>query len=779
MREKILFNDGWKFHCGDLPARNTVMKGPDYMGAKTERMMIGPASCYYIDNSDSFELGNTSPDLWLDVNLPHDYIIEQTPSKENPQALGYFKYENAWYRKHFSLDESDKNKRITLYFEGVATNATVYLNGCLMKHNFCGYTPFEVDITDNVYFDRENILAVYADSSSHEGWWYQGGGIYRNVWLVKTAEIAVDLWGVYVNPQKTDGENWNVNIETTVLNCAYDNADFTLYSALCTSDNIEIVHTEDNYSIEYKSKMTANQMLNIKNPLIWDTDTPNMYKIVTKIFSNGTFIDQTETKFGFRTFKFDCEKGFILNGRQVKLKGVCSHQDYGLTGKAVPDNVYRYRVEMIKEMGANAYRTSHYPHAEATMDALDENGILVMDETRWYDSTDEGISQLETLIKRDRNRPSVILWSVGNEEPKHLTEQGRRIAKTMIAAVRKLDKSRPVTTAISNDPLDATVLDLVDVIGINYNLQHYESLHKAHPDKPFVVTECCATGTTRGHYFDDNVERSFASAYDKDTNKWFLGREKTWKYVAERDWIAGSFQWIAFEHRGECVWPRLCSISGAVDMYLQKKDAFYQNKSHWSSEPMVHILPHWNFSGLEGEMIKVWVYTNCDEAELMLNGKSLGAKKIEKYGHGEWNVPYEKGEIRAIGRINGKVASEEKIETTGKPVKLKLTLDNKIEYANGRDLALLTCVCVDENGREVPDAEAFVKFSANRLGSVAGTGSDISDHIPPSCPDRKMRAGKCSAAVRVGNDEGILKVYAFSENLDTAVIDIPLKKVKN
>ena len=220
MREKILFNDGWKFHCGDLPARNTVMKGPDYMGAKTERMMIGPASCYYSDNSDSFELGNTSPDLWLDVNLPHDYIIEQTPSKENPQALGYFKYENAWYRKHFSLDESDKNKRITLYFEGVATNATVYLNGCLMKHNFCGYTPFEVDITDNVYFDRENILAVYTDSSSHEGWWYQGGGIYRNVWLVKTAEIAVDLWGVYVNPQKTDGENWNVNIETTVVKCA-------------------------------------------------------------------------------------------------------------------------------------------------------------------------------------------------------------------------------------------------------------------------------------------------------------------------------------------------------------------------------------------------------------------------------------------------------------------------------------------------------------------------------------------------------------------------------
>lgn len=776
MREKTLFNDNWKFHKGDFTKQNTICKGPDYIGAKTERMVLGPAAYNYSDNSDSYEPCDICPDNWETVNLPHDYIIEQVPNQSNPQALGYFNYENGWYRKHFTLEEADRNKRITLYFEGVATNAAVYLNGCLMKHNFCGYTPFEVDITDNVFFDKENIVAVYANADSHEGWWYQGGGIYRNVWLIKTADVAVDLWGVYVSPVKCEGDCWRVDIETTVLNSSFCDADISVQSVLLSTDGLkEIAGTESTVSVFRKDKALIHQSISANNPSLWDIESPNMYKIVTKIFKSGEQTDETETSFGFRTFEFDCDKGFILNGRQVKLKGVCSHQDYGLTGKAVPDNVYKYRIEMIKDMGANAYRTSHYPHSEATMEALDENGILVMDETRWYDSSDEGTEQLETLIKRDRNHPSVILWSVGNEEPKHITEQGRRIAQTMIAAVKRLDPIRPVTTAVSYNPLEATVYDLVDVIGVNYNLQHYEELHKRYPDKPFVITECCATGTTRGFYLDDNTERSFASAYDKDANNWFLGRERTWKYISEHEWISGGFQWIAFEHRGECIWPRLCSLSGAIDMYLQKKDAFYQNKSHWTKEPMVHILPHWNHNGLEGESIKVWVYTNCEDVELFLNGKSLGSEKIERIGHGEWIVPYENGTLKAIGKNNGKAAAEESVETTGKAVALRLSLDNKIQYANGRDFALLTCVCIDEKGREVPDAEAYIKFYTNKLGAVAGTGSDISDHIPPKYPNRKMRAGKCSVAVRVGNEPGILKVYAFSENLGAAVISIPLE----
>ena len=536
MREKILFDKGWKFHRGDLCMRNTVMKGPDYMGSKTERMLIGAAAYDYKDESDSYDPSKMSGDLWENVSLPHDYVIEQTPSPEYPQALGYLKYENAWYRKHFTLDKEDADKRITLYFEGVATNATVYLNGCLMKHNFCGYTPFEVDITDIAYFDKENVLAVYTDSSTHEGWWYQGGGIYRHVWLIKTNPVAVDLWGVYINPVKAE-DKWNVNVETTVINSSMKNENICIRSIILDSSGCMIAQTSTDMTANFKDKTVAAQCIDVKEPKLWDTDAPNLYTLVTRIYKTdtGELIDETEDTFGFRTFRFDSEKGFILNDRQIKLKGVCSHQDFGITGKAVPDNIYEYRIDLIKEMGANAYRTSHYPHAEATMDALDKKGILVMDETRWYESTDEGISQLETLIKRDRNHPSVILWSIGNEEPKHVTEQGRRIAENMITAARRLDSSRPITTAVSNDPINSTVLDLVDVIGVNYNLNQYDDIHRLYPDKPFVSTECCATATTRGSYLDPSA---FTSSYDIDVNAWFLGREKTWKFMCDREWVS-------------------------------------------------------------------------------------------------------------------------------------------------------------------------------------------------------------------------------------------------
>lgn len=333
-----------------------------------------------------------------------------------------------------------------------------------------------------------------------------------------------------------------------------------------------------------------------------------------------------------------------MNDRYVKIKGVCSHQDFGLTGIAVPDNVQRYKIEMIKEMGANGFRTSHYPHGEATMDALDELGFVVMAETRWFESTEEGKAQLKMLMKRDRNRPSVFFWSVGNEEPHHTTEVGRQICRNLVSFAKKLDDTRPVMTA-TDVPHIATVNDETDIIGINYSLGKYDEVHKKYPQKAVFASECCATGTTRGWYDADAPEKGYYSAYDKDTTAWFLSREHTWKFMAERDWIFGAYQWAAFEHRGETVWPRLCSVSGAIDLFLQKKDAFYQNMSHWIEKPMVHLLPHWNFEGREGEVITVCAYTNCQELELFLNGKSLGKRQIEKYGHGEWKVEYQPGTL--------------------------------------------------------------------------------------------------------------------------------------
>lgn len=380
------------------------------------------------------------------------------------------------------------------------------------------------------------------------------------------------------------------------------------------------------------------------------------------------------------------------------------------------------------------------------------------------------------LVKRDRNRPSVVFWSVGNEEPHHLTEEGRRICKNLISYIRKLDNTRYVMSAVSHDPDIATVYDELDAIGVNYNLNKYEYIHQKYPEKGIFASECCATGTTRGWYNEDCREKGFLSAYDKDTNNWFLGRENTWKFIAEREWILGEYQWIAFEHRGEAEWPRLCSQSGAIDLYLRKKDAFYQNQSHWIEDrPLVHLLPHWNFRGREGEIIRVSAYTNCEELELYLNGKSLGRKSIESFGHGEWEVVYEPGVLSVEGFNGGKLVCRDEQITSGKAEKTELRLENRISEANGTDIAVITCFCTDAEGRIVPNASPFVEFSTNSLGTIVGTGSDISDHIPPYIPSRKMRMGAITVAVRVGKNAGDLKVYASADNLAETVLTIPLK----
>ena len=775
--ERILFDDNWLFYRGDIEMPEPRDKGSMYTSAKTETKLWGPAARNYPASVQRFAQGQAGcTDNWQSVTLPHDYVIQQAPEKQYNEALGYFKYENAWYRKSFTLPEGDKNKRIVLFFEAVATHCTVYLNGCVLKHNYCGYNSFEVDITDFVkYGQAQNLLAVYVTTNEHESWWYEGGGIYRHVWLEKSELVSADRWGVYVNPEKISDSQWLVNVKTTVRNDTYEDVTAVCKSTVYDKEHNMVAECSGELKIALRELGTVSYGTTVDNPLIWDIDSPNLYYMETEIFVNGKLCDINKTRFGFRTFGHDKDKGFILNGRPLKLKGVCAHQDCGLMGKAVPDNVQRYRAKLIKQMGANAFRCSHYPHPESFMDALDELGILVMDETRWFSSAEDYMNQLEMVVKRDRNRPSVIIWSVGNEEPHHTTEEGRRICKAMMSRVRKLDNTRYVITAVCHSPDVATVYDELDLIGVNYNWGKYDGIHEKYPDKPIVSSECCATGTTRGWYDDDSIERGYVCGYDHDVNESFVSREKTWKFICERDWLWGGFQWDAFEHRGETVWPRLCSQSGAIDLYLQKKDAFYQNKSHWTQEAMVHLLPHWNFEGREGEHIKVFAYTNCDELELFLNGNSLGKKQIEKYGHGEWLVPYEKGTLKVNGYRNGLLSCTDERITTGKAVKLNMVLDNENIFANGRDTAIVTCYCTDENGLEVPTASPFVSFNCNGLGKIIGTGSDICDHNPVSDTCRKMRAGRITVAVRAGINKGVLKVYATADGMKDGVLSIELK----
>ena len=778
MREKILFNDGWLFHRGDIKQPTPSVKGPIYIQSKTERMKWGPASKDYISvPNDSNYNHEYKSDLWEEVRLPHDYIVLQETQEQNNNALGFFKYENAWYRKKFVLDPSYKDKRIVIYFEGVATHATVYLNGCLVVRNFCGYTSFEADITDIVKYEGDNWLAVYVCTENHEGWWYEGGGIYRNVYLCVTDRVSVDTYGLYLYPEKMEDGSWRTDAEITVRSDDKEPREVLVRCELFGPDGVLAGSDECEIFVPAYEKTEVTLSAIVSDPKIWDIDDPNMYTARARIYSDGDIIDEYTDRYGYREFYMDADKGFFLNGRHVKINGVCAHGDFGLTGKAVPDNVHRHKVRLIKEMGANGYRCSHYPHPQAVMDALDDYGFIVMSETRWFDTSPEGIEQLEMLVRRDRNHPSVFFWSISNEEMYHIREEGRRITRRMIAKVKALDSTRPITSAVSVRPDIATVFDDLDIVGINYNPTKFAPIREKYPNKPFLWTECCATGTTRGWYLPDNPQRAYINSYDKDTNGWFQARETTWKFLGERDWVMGGYQWIAFEHRGEATWPRVCSQSGAIDLYLQKKDAFYQNQSLWlpKSKPMVHLMPHWNFSGFEGREMDVRAYSNCDEVELFFDGVSQGRVALGRFDHAEWKIAYRAGEIKAVGYIDGAAVCEDSHKTTGAPVALKLVLENGYDLcANGEDIAIYTCVCVDADGNEVPDASPFVRFSINGLGRIVGTGSDICDRTRLDSPDRRMRAGRIGIAVRVGAAEGTLTLYAESEGLATAIIDTEL-----
>lgn len=773
MRKQINLNEGWLFHKGDIKIPRPADKGPTYSQSKTERKLIGPAAYHYHDSPDSYGADREiRSEGWKYVNIPHDYVIEQDMCESENNAHGFLKYDNAWYRKHFSLDEKAHGKRILLMFEGITGHSTIYINGCLMKHNFSSYNSFSVDISANVYFDRENIIAVYVNTEEFEGWWYQGGGIYRNVTLIITDPVAIDMYGVYAPAKRIEGKQWRVDFETTVLNDTYEDCTVSLVSTIYDSLGNEAASAKAEGEVRLREKTVLKYSADVFDPLLWNTDSPNLYTVKTVLTSKNGMTDESKTRIGFREIELIPQKGFFVNGIKTFIKGVCCHQDFGLTGLAVSDNIARYKIELMKEMGANGFRTTHYQNSVATMDALDELGFLVMDETRWFETSDEAMEQLETLVKRDRNRPSVIFWSTGNEEPLQTSENGRLIHKAMAARIKKLDNTRFITAAESHSPDKSTIYDDCDVLGINYNLELYDSIHQQYPDKMLFASECCATGTIRDWNLPGNLNGKIIDK-DHDTNNWFRGRENTWKFLNERPYIIGAYQWAAVEHRGEAEWPVVCSKSGAIDLFLQKKGAFYQNQSHWTDKPMAHIVPHWNFKGLEGEPIVVTVYTNCDELELFLNGKSLGRKSVEKYGHGEWNVDYIPGTLLVNGYLNGKLAASDERKTSKHADRLILHADNKFT-ANGADIALFTCECVDEDGLPVPNAAEYVKFSVSAPARLVGTGSANDDHNKVTLAERQMYMGKITVAVRPAKGQKMLELYAESDRCGITKITVEL-----
>ena len=783
VRQKINFDKNWVFHIEKEKDSIPKNKGFAYATAKTERLKFGPGAFKHNDIPDSWSFSDEiSNEVWENVNLPHDYIIESDIEKnENPEH-GFFKYHNAWYRKHFEVDEINKGKRISLFFEGVTGTATVYINGCFLYQNNCGFTPFEVDITDYVFFGEENVLAVYVDTSLPETWWYYGGGIYRHVYMQITDKVCVNTYGVYIYPQKQDDNTWLVPVETTMRNDTYEDTVVSIEHIITDKNGEVLCQFNASGNIYARTTETLFASSKVINPMLWDTENPNLYNLITRVFKGDKLCDTYTTQFGFRTAEFDPDKGFLLNGKSVKIKGVCSHQDFGLTGKAVPDNIYKYRISMLKEMGANGYRCSHYPHDPATMDALDELGLVVLGEIRHFGSSKDEIEQLEMTVKRDRNRPSVVAWLTGNEEMGyHWREQGINIHRAMTQIIKRLDKERPVSTAVGL-PKNYDIYEFCDFTSLNYSLHRIEEIKKLYPKKAFVSTENCATPTSLGTYFG-NVEkdgRLDSRDSDPDYENMRYGRENTWKFLNSKQWIAGGFQWDAFEHRGEATWPRLCSGSGAIDLFLRKKDAFYQNQSHWTKTPMVHIVPsHWNHEGLEGINFNAWVYTNCEEVELSLNGKSLGMQKIEQFGHGEWTVPYESGTLTAKGYIKGEQIAEQTLTTSGQPVALTLKLETPITTNNGNNIALVRCSCVDEKGFYVPDAQPMVSFECDGNGTVVATGSSNCDHLPPYSTKRQMWFGEIRVAVKPKENSTKVLLFATAPGLKKAVLEIPFDLPEN
>lgn len=768
MRQKINLDGGWLFHRGDIVRTRPVVKGPIYTGAKTVRERWGAASYDYNDNpDDSRQNVEYNSDHWRWVSLPHDYVLEGEFDKNENNALGYLKYDNAWYRKHFRLSPEDKDKRITLYFEGVSGQSAIYVNGCPLYHNFSGYTSFEVDVTDFVFFDKDNIIAVYIDSSHHESWWYEGAGIYRHVWLVKTNPICVDLWGVYIKPKKLDEHEWRTDVSVTVKNTTSAEAEAIVTTYFIDENGIKAGECSCAATLPPRCDTTVDYGTVVIDPILWQVRDGHMYSAVTTVTVGGENIDSVTDRYGYREVVCDPYHGLFVNGRHEKICGVCGHYDCGLVGKAVPDNIFRYKVKMLSDMGANGYRTSHYPQSEVLMDALDESGFIVLDEIRWFTSSKEGMEQLEMLIKRDRNRPSVFFWCIGNEEMLFAEERGRRILESLLARTRQLDSTRPVTAACDR-PDNSTVYDNLDIVGINYGLDSYDAVHAKFPDRAIVSTECCATSTTRGWYYDDFPQMGLTHCYDRDSSDWFRGRERTWKFIAEREWVMGSYQWISFDHRGETNWPRLSSCSGAIDMFLLKKDAFWHNKALWTSEPMIHLIPHWNHPGHEGEKLKVWAYTNCDSAELFVDGKSQGRLELEPYDHAAWEVEYHPGKIEVIGYKNGVECCRDGHKTTGKPVALKI--DCETPDAKVGDTAIFTCYTVDSDGLYVPNADPTVRFEVNGCGEIVGTGSAVFDHEPVRSNIRHMFAGKISVAVRIHRG-GTTRLYAHADGLESARCD--------
>jgi beta-galactosidase len=770
-RERLLLDAGWRFHLGDISMPVIKGHGPTYTNAKAGKAW-GAAAPDFDDSG------------WRVLSLPHDWVLEGPFDKEANISQGYHPRGIAWYRRHFRLDESDRGKHLELQFDGIATHATVWVNGLLVHRNFCGYTPFQIDISPIADFgDHLNTIAVRVDADAQEGWWYEGGGIYRHTWLVKRSPVHFQTYGIYAATARNSQGRWSVPVEATLDNIETASTPVSVTAELLDDAGKAISSARTEATVPSLGSEVAKLVLEVPGqPRLWSPDSPALYSVRVTISRDGRSLDEASVTCGFRTLRFDPNLGFFLNDQPLKIRGTCNHQDHAGVGVAVPAALWDFRVRRLKELGSNAYRCAHHPPAPEFLEACDRLGMMVMDENRNFNYTPEYLEQLRAMLRRDRNHPSVILWSVFNEEPMQGTEQGREMVRRMVAEVRRWDTTRPVTAAM-NGGMNGNegVFEAVDVMGFNYCDHSYDSFHARHPRLPLLSSEDTSSFMTRGE-FETDPARNVISSYDDEHASWGHSHRKAWQLIAERPFLAGGFVWTGFDYRGEpqrLAWPSVSSVFGIMDTSGFPKTAYHIHQSNWVKDrPVLAIEPHWNWPGREGEPVRVVVMTNGESVELFLNGKSLGRKDRPLFDYIQWEVPYAPGKLEAVAFKDGREYARTHVETTGEPAAIKLTPDRNSLAGDGRDAMPITVSVVDEKGRLVPRSENEIIFTVNGPGENIGHGNgNHNSHEPEHGPRRKVFHGLAQLIIRSKVGAGPLSVRAESPGLRATEISLEVSPV--
>lgn len=811
-------NFGWKFHKGELPVNHWGKY------ASTGKYGKEPGIGLTYDDSD-----------WRAIDLPHDFMIESFAP--DPKALRYFKTatgsqgEVGWYRRHFKIPASDKGRRICVEFEGAFQTTTVYLNDFIVGRSESGYAPFQFDLTELINYGGENVLSVCVDAKLPEGWWYEGGGIYRNVNLVKTSEVHVPWGGVYVqswfkvdpNTGKAFLEDEpqgqaHLRIQAKVANKSSAAAAVNVMVKVLDPAGRQVGAGTQPLQVGLWGEATATVESTLASPQLWSLEQPQLYAAVVELESGGRVIDRVEQTFGIRTIQYDAKNGFFLNGKPLKIKGASCHQDYAGLGIAAPDAVVAFRLKQLKEFGFNGYRTAHHPSGPVARVA-DRVGFLVFTENRKYSTDANALRELRQMVLADRNSPSVILWGTGNEEdpfesgvggqvkgngdtegaasgvsaPCHV---GGQVARGMRDCIHSLDPSRPVTLCQNRGhEKPGRPPSELDVIGFMYGWDNWEKTHTLYPNKPIIETEMAKTSNGRGVYDDQTLEGRLLSYDVANFNRMPPFTMPEVKRQFERPWMCGGFIWTGFDYRGETApfrpmeWkngkmPGPCPLVisgyyGAFDLCGFPKDEAYYYKAAYRSEPVLHVFPHWNWKGKEGQSIDVWAYSNCDEVDLVVNGKSQGRKPIPRLGHVSWKVPYEAGAIEAIGFNHGAEVLRDKRETTGEPIAVALTADRSVLRADHEDVAVVTMRVIDAQGRPVPTATNKIRFHLEGPARLLGSGNgDPATREPDKVPERSLWAGLAQVIVQTLDEPGRAALIAESEGLGTANLELSLAAVK-